>query len=74
MRVRLPWRSWQAFTAEGHVMQAERFTTAAENKQLMQRIFAALAQGNGLPFVDSLADDFCHVSRRWSSRCSASPR
>ena len=55
-------------------MQAERFTTAAENKQLMQRIFAALAQGNGRPFVDSLADDFCCVSRRWSSRCSASPR
>jgi uncharacterized protein (TIGR02246 family) len=30
---------------------------AAENKQLMQRVFAELADGNGQPFLDVLADD-----------------
>jgi len=30
-----------------------------DNKRLMQSLFAELAQGNGRPFVDSLADDFC---------------
>jgi ketosteroid isomerase-like protein len=30
---------------------------AAENKQLMQRVFAELADGNGQPFLDALADD-----------------
>jgi len=42
---------------------------AAENKQLMQRIFSELAKGNGKPFVDSLADDFCWTvtgSTKWS--------
>ena len=29
---------------------------AAENKQLLQDIFAELSQGNSKPFVDSLAD------------------
>lgn len=29
---------------------------AAENKQLMQRVFAELADGNGQPFMDALAD------------------
>ena len=29
----------------------------AENKQLMQDIFAETAKGNGKPFVESLADD-----------------
>lgn len=32
--------------------------STAENKQLMQEIFAELAKGNGKLFVDSLADDF----------------
>jgi ketosteroid isomerase-like protein len=39
------------------------------NKQLMQNIFTELAKGNGKPFLDSLADDFCWVmpgSTRWS--------
>ena len=31
---------------------------AIENKQLMQDIFAELANGNGRRFVDSLAEDF----------------
>ena len=31
--------------------------TAAENKRLMQEIFAGLAKGDGKPFRDSLADD-----------------
>jgi uncharacterized protein len=33
--------------------------TAAENKRLLQNIFAALSAGDGRPFIDSLADDFC---------------
>jgi ketosteroid isomerase-like protein len=40
-----------------------------DNKQLMQAIFAELAQGNGRPFVDSLADDCCWTltgSTAWS--------
>lgn len=35
--------------------------SAIENKQLMQKVFAELAKGNGKPFVDSMADDF-----RWT--------
>ena len=35
--------------------------SAAENKQLMQRIFSELAKGNGKPFVESMADNF-----RWT--------
>jgi len=33
--------------------------STTENKQLMQHIFSELAKGNGKPFVESLADDFC---------------
>lgn len=33
--------------------------SANENKQIMQDIFAELAKGNGRPFVDAMADDFC---------------
>ncbi len=33
--------------------------TSTENKQLMQEIFAGLAQGNSRPLVDAMADDFC---------------
>ena len=32
--------------------------STAENKRLMREIFDGLAQGNGKPFRDSLADDF----------------
>ncbi|AKJ28579.1 nuclear transport factor 2 family protein [Caldimonas brevitalea] len=46
-----------------------------DNKRLMQQIFEALAQGNGRPFVDAMADDFCWVipgrstwSRRWEGK------
>jgi ketosteroid isomerase-like protein len=35
--------------------------SAAENKQLMQQIFAELSKGNGKAFRDSLAEDF-----RWT--------
>lgn len=31
--------------------------TATANKQLMEHIFAELAQGNSRPFVESMADD-----------------
>jgi uncharacterized protein len=33
--------------------------SAAENKQLMQNIFTELSNGDGAPFVESLADDIC---------------
>jgi ketosteroid isomerase-like protein len=32
---------------------------ARENKQLLQSVFAELAQGNGKPFVAAMAEDFC---------------
>ena len=32
--------------------------SAHENKQLLQDVFAQLAQGNGKPFVDAMAEDF----------------
>jgi uncharacterized protein len=41
------------------------------NKQLMQAIFDSLALGNGKPFLDAMADDFCWVipgQTAWS-RC-----
>lgn len=41
----------------------------AENKQLMQQIFAELAKGNGKPFVESWAEDFCWTvtgTTKWS--------
>ena len=31
--------------------------SAADNKRLLQDVFAELARGNGRPFVDSMADD-----------------
>jgi ketosteroid isomerase-like protein len=34
-------------------------STAADNKQLMQAVFAELERGNGRPFIDAMADDFC---------------
>jgi ketosteroid isomerase-like protein len=43
--------------------------SAAENKQLMQNIFSELSKGNGKPFVESLAEDFCWTiigSTKWS--------
>ena len=43
--------------------------SAAENKQLMQNIFSELSKGNGKPFVESLANDFCWTitgSTKWS--------
>lgn len=42
---------------------------SAHNKQLMQNLFVELAKGNGKPFVDSLADDFCWTitgKTKWS--------
>jgi ketosteroid isomerase-like protein len=41
------------------------------NKDIMQAVFAELAQGNGRPFLDAMADDFCWVlpgSTAWSRR------
>jgi ketosteroid isomerase-like protein len=42
---------------------------AGENKQLMQIIFSELSKGNGKPFVECLADDFCWTiigATKWS--------
>lgn len=33
--------------------------SAAENKRVMQSICSALEVGNGQPFVENMADDFC---------------
>jgi hypothetical protein len=44
-------------------------TTTQQNKQLMQAIFAELAQGNGRPFTAAMADDFSWTipgSSTWS--------
>lgn len=43
--------------------------SAAGNKQAIQAIFDELARGNGRPFVDAMADDFCWIitgTTRWS--------
>lgn len=45
--------------------------SSTDNKQLMQAIFAELAQGNGKPFVDAMADSFCWIlpgQTAWSRR------
>lgn len=45
--------------------------TTAENKQLLQRIFDELAQGNSRPFVDAMADGFSWTitgTTGWSRR------
>ena len=33
--------------------------SSSENKRIMQGIFAELAKGNGRPFVEAMAEDFC---------------
>jgi len=43
--------------------------STSANKQLLQQIFAALAQSNSRPFVDAMADDFCWTmvgSNKWA--------
>ena len=43
--------------------------TSAENKRVMQRIFAELSSGNSRPFLESLADDVRWIvagTTRWS--------
>jgi ketosteroid isomerase-like protein len=43
--------------------------STTENKQLMQEIFAALAEGNSKPLVDAMAEDFCWTvtgTTKWS--------
>jgi ketosteroid isomerase-like protein len=32
---------------------------STRHKETLQAVFAELAQGNGRPFVDTMADDFC---------------
>src|SRR5215472_1175218 len=43
--------------------------SSSTNKQLIQDIFAALAEGNSRPLVDSMAEDFCWTvtgTTKWS--------
>lgn len=43
--------------------------SSAENKQLMQQIFAGMAQGNSRLLVEAMADDFCWTvsgNTKWS--------
>jgi ketosteroid isomerase-like protein len=52
---------------EAHDMEALMGT--AENKQLLQEIFAETAKGNSRPLVDAMADDFRWIisgNGRWS--------
>jgi len=52
-------------------MTSPSSSAAHSNKQLMQAIFSELAQGNGKPFVDAMAEDFCWVlpgQTAWSRR------
>jgi ketosteroid isomerase-like protein len=47
----------------------EAMMSTVENKQIVQGIFAELAQGNSRPLVESMAEDFCWTvtgSNRWS--------
>jgi ketosteroid isomerase-like protein len=53
----------------------ESTSATASNKRLMQAIFAELAQGNGRPFREAMADDFCwriagqaSWSREWKGK------
>jgi hypothetical protein len=42
---------------------------ATQNKEVMREAFAELAKGNGRPFVDLMADDFCWTvpgTTKWS--------
>ncbi len=46
-------------------------TSTQHNKRLMQAIFSELAHGNGKPFVDAMADNFCWIlpgQTAWSRR------
>jgi len=43
------------------MMTTDANTDTTSPKQRLQAIFAELAKGNGKPFVDSMADDFCWV-------------
>ena len=45
--------------------------SAAENKQLLQQIFAEMASGNSRPLVESMADDFSWTvsgTTKWSRK------
>jgi len=51
------------------IFKERRIMGATENKQLMRNIFAELSKGNGKPFVEIMADDFCRTisgTTEWS--------
>jgi ketosteroid isomerase-like protein len=59
------------------ITSKESHAMTANNKRLMQDIFAELAKGNGKPFVESMADDFTWIipgsstwSRTWKGKQS----
>ncbi|WP_348063991.1 hypothetical protein [Polaromonas sp.] len=65
------WRLLPLFQAKDFSMTSPSFSSAPANKQLMQSIFAGLAQGNGKPLIDAMSDDFCWVVQgqtAWSCR------
>jgi uncharacterized protein len=50
-------------------METETAMGAGRNKKIIQHIFEAMAQGNSVPLLESLADDFRFVvmgSSKWS--------
>lgn len=51
---------------DAHILRATQ-----TNRRLMQGIFDELAKGNGRPFIDAMADDFCWIlpgQTAWSRR------
>jgi ketosteroid isomerase-like protein len=59
----------------GRSPQLENRMSASENKWIMERIYAELANGNGRPFVEAMAEDFSWTvmghsawSRTWSGK------
>lgn len=43
--------------------------SVTENKKLLQEVFAELSKGNGQPFLEIMADDFCWIitgTTEWS--------
>src|SRR3954449_6088316 len=51
------WHRWCRRIVGGNRVKEEVTVDAAENKAVMQEVFDALGEGDGRPFVESLADD-----------------
>jgi ketosteroid isomerase-like protein len=54
-----PWRTFhQSNKRKDAIMHNQH---SEQNRKLMQDIFIGLEQGNGKPFIDCLAEDFCWI-------------